>query len=56
MLERSMNFFTLLNEIIADYRAGYNPAKQINGQLRDEPEGIWTIYADLERKLFSISG
>ena len=56
MLERSMNFFTLLNEIIADYRAGYNPAKQINGQLRDEPEGIWTIYADRERKLFSISG
>jgi hypothetical protein len=55
-LERGINFFNLVNETVADYKAGYNPAKQIRGQLRDEPEGVWTIYADLERKQFSISG
>jgi len=55
-LERGINFLNLLNETIADYRASYNPAKQIRGQLRDEPEAVWTIYADLERKRFSISG
>jgi len=56
ILERGVNFFNLLNETIGDYRASYNPAKQIRGQLCDEPEGVWTIYADPERKLFSISG
>ena len=55
-LERGFNFSSLLNETIDGYRASYNPAKQITGQLRDEPEGVWTIHADPERKLFSISG
>ena len=56
LLERGINFFHLLNETITEYRAGYNPAKQVRGQLRDEPEGTWTIYADLENKRFKISG
>ena len=55
-LERGFNFFILLNETIDGYRASYNPAKQIKGQLRDEPEGVWTIHNDPDRKLFSISG
>jgi len=37
-------------------QVSYNPAKQIRGQMRDEPEGIWTIHADLERKRFTVSG
>lgn len=56
LLERGINFFHLLNETIAEYRAGYSPAKQIRGRLADEPEGTWTIYADLENKRFRISG
>ena len=56
LLERGINFFHLLNETIAEYRAGYSPAKQIRGRLADEPEGTWTIYADLENKCFRISG
>ncbi len=56
LLERAINFFNVLNETVADYRCNYNPAKQIRGQLRDEPEGVWTIYADVERKRFTISG
>jgi len=56
LLERCINFFNLLNETVAAYRSSYNPAKQIRGQMRDEPEGIWTIHADLEHKRFTISG
>ena len=56
LLERGINFFNLLNETIAEYRAGYNPPKQVTGQLRDEPVGIWTIHADVARKCFTISG
>ena len=56
LLERAINFFNLLNETVAAYRSSYNPAKQIRAQMRDEPEGVWTIYADRERKRFTISG
>jgi len=56
LLERGINFFNLLNETVAAYTSSYDPAKQIRGQMRDEPEGIWTIHADLEHKRFTISG
>jgi len=55
-LERGITFFSLLNETVAAYRSGYSLAKQIRGQMRDEPEGIWTIHAELEHKRFTISG
>jgi len=55
-LERAINFFNLQIETIAAYRSLYNPAKQIRGQMCDEPESVWTIHADPEQKIFSISG
>lgn len=54
--QRGINFFHLLGQIIDGYMKSYNPAKKVRGQLADEPEAVWTIHADPERKSFSISG
>lgn len=53
---RGINFFNLLGQIVQEYMHSYHPAKQVRGQLSDEPEGTWTIHSDPERKSFSISG
>lgn len=54
--QRGINFFHLLGQLVQEYMHSYHPAKQVRGQLADEPEGIWTIHSDPERKSFSISG
>ncbi len=53
---RGINFFHLLRQIVQEYMQAYDPAKQIRGQLAEEPEGTWTIHSDPVRRAFSISG
>lgn len=53
--ERAINFFHFLNDLIAEHISSYNPAKQVRGQSGNAPECFWTIHADPEKKMFSIS-
>lgn len=53
---RGVNFFSMIGQIVQEYMRSYNPAKQVRGQLAEEPEGIWTIHSDPSRRSFSISG
>ncbi len=57
LFDRGINVFHLLREIVSEYVASYNPAKQFRGRIADnEPELVWTIYFDPEKKTFGISG
>jgi hypothetical protein len=53
---RGVNFFSLLGQIVQEYMYSYDPAKQIRGQLAEEPVGTWTIHSDPVSQDFSISG
>lgn len=56
LFERGINFFSMLSEIVQEYMDSYNPAKEIRGQLSNEPERTWTIYSDPKDGTFTISG
>ncbi len=56
-LDRGMNFFLLLYQVVGEYMDSYHPPKQIRARLSaGEPEGLWTIHSDPANKSFSISG
>ena len=55
--DHGINVFHLLGEIVNEYVASYHPAKQFRGRMADnEPELLWTIHFDPEKKTFGISG
>jgi len=55
--DRGINVFHLLREIVSEYVASYNPAKQFRGRMaNNEPELVWTIHFDPEKETFGISG
>jgi len=56
LLDRGVNFFHTLRQIVAEYISSYHPAKSIRGRLGDAPEQIWTIHADPESGTFEICG
>jgi hypothetical protein len=56
LLNRGINFFNLLTEMVGEYRDHYNPPKNVKGRLADEPEATWTIHSDPETKTFRIFG
>ena len=53
--DRGINFFNLLREIVNEQKNYYNPAKEIVGQLAEEPKRTWVIEADPAKGIFSIS-
>jgi hypothetical protein len=55
LLERGINFFNLLSEVVQEYRDSYNPPKVVRGQSGDAPECDWTICCNPETKTFSFS-
>lgn len=56
LIERGVNFFQILNDLVQDQLSEYNSPKQVEGQLDNEPPSIWTIHADAEKGIYSISG
>lgn len=54
--DRGVNVFHILREITEEYVSSYNPAKQVRGRMTGEPERMWTIHFDPEKKTFEISG
>lgn len=54
--QRGINFFHLLSNLVQEYMHSYHPAKQVRGQLAEEPESVWTIHSDPDKRSFSISG
>lgn len=55
--DRGINVFHLLREIVNEYVASYHPARQFRGRMADnEPELMWTVHFDPEKKIFGISG
>lgn len=54
--DRGVNVFHILRQIIEEYVSSYNPAKQVRGRMTGEPERIWTIHFDPEKRTFGISG
>jgi hypothetical protein len=54
--DRGINVFRLLSEVVNEYIASYNPARQFRGRrAKNEPEFLWTVHFDPERKTFGIS-
>jgi len=50
-------FFTLLREIVNEYVTSYHPAKRFRARMDDnQPELLWTIPFDPEKRTFGISG
>lgn len=55
--DRGVNLFHLLREIVNEYVASYHPAKRFRARMHDnEPELLWTIQFDPEKRTFAISG
>ena len=54
--DRGINVFHLLQELVNEYVASYNPARQFRGRMAaNEPELLWTIHFDPETRTFGIS-
>jgi hypothetical protein len=54
---RGINIFQLLMQMVEEYVASYHPARQFRGRMGDnQPELMWTVSFDPEKKTFSISG
>jgi hypothetical protein len=54
---RGINVFHLLRVMVEEYVTSYHPAKTIRARMADnEPELVWTIHFDPEKKSFGISG
>jgi hypothetical protein len=55
--DRGINIFFLLLQLVEEYVASYHPARQFRGRMADnEPELLWTIHFDPEKRTFTISG
>jgi len=55
LFDRGINFFNLLTEMVSEQKNSCDPAKEILGQLAEEPKGTWIIQADSKKGMFSIS-
>ena len=56
LLERGLNFFHLLRQIVDQSMLSYSPPRKIAGRLGDGPIGEWTIACDPEQGIFDVSG
>ena len=55
--DRGINVFHLLRQLVDEYVSSYHPAKQIRARMAEnEPEFLWTIHFDPEKRTFKISG
>lgn len=55
--DRGINLFYLLREIVNEYVASYHPARRLRARMYDnEPQLLWTIQFDPEKRTFGISG
>jgi hypothetical protein len=55
--DRGINVFHLLREIVNEYVTSYHPARHFRARMNDnEPELLWTIHFDPEKRTFGISG
>jgi len=55
IFERGVNFFNILQTIVAEYVRLYNTPKTIKARLQNEPEMDWTIYSDPKTGSFGIT-
>jgi hypothetical protein len=54
---RGINVFHLVRVLVEEYVASYHPAKTVRARMAEnEPELVWKIRFDPERKTFAISG
>jgi hypothetical protein len=57
LFDRGINLFHILREIVSEYVASYHPAKTIRARMHDnEPELLWIVQFDPEKRTFGISG
>lgn len=56
IFDRGINFFHILRQVVDEYVKSYNPPKQIQAQLDNEPIRMWTIHYNEKEGTFSISG
>lgn len=55
--DRGINLFHILRQIVDEYVSSYHPARQFRARMADnEPELLWTIHFDPEKRTFKISG
>ena len=56
LLERGVNFFEILQQVVRDNVTSYSRPRVIRARLAAEPERSWTIVYDADKGTFSISG
>lgn len=56
LLERGVNFFEILQQVVRDNVTSYSTRRVIHARLAAEPEADWTIFYDADNGTFSISG
>ena len=55
--DRGINIFFLLLQMVEEYVASYHAPRQFRGRMADnEPELMWTVHFDPEKRTFAISG
>ena len=55
IIDRGVNFFHILRQLVSEYIHSYNPPKTIKARLQNEPEMDWTIYYNPNTGAFGIT-
>ena len=56
IVERGINFFDILRQLVNEFMHSYNPPKTIKARLNSGPEMNWTIVCDPKTGAFSLTG